>query len=196
MKNCCNINQSIQDLYSSIFLYALSKVRNEDIAKDIVQEVMCRFSEAYKDKIIIKHTRGWLYQTTKYIIADYFRKMSISFDDLVWHDEASSSNELESIWQDECIRQLIKMLPDKYAQPLFLYDIDNAPQKEIADKIGISLSATKMRIQRGRKMLHNLFLKNCNVTCNKDGNYVNCCVKSSCAPLVKAEIRFYKLYSD
>ena len=51
------------------------------------------------------------------------------------------------------IEPLIEFLPEKYAVALQMADIDGLKQQEIADKLNLSLSATKSRIQRARKLL-------------------------------------------
>lgn len=190
MNPCCNIQKSVQDFYDSLFSFALSKVGNKEAAEDIVQEVMYRFSKAYQDNTNIQHIRGWLYQTTKYVIADYFRGTNIPFEELELYDDSDMENAIEADLQNECIRNLIKMLPKDYSVPLYLSDIKNIPQKDIADRLDLKLSAAKMRIQRARKMLHESFLDCCNIVLDRNGAFVRCDVKDSCTPLLLAEKEF------
>jgi RNA polymerase sigma-70 factor (ECF subfamily) len=44
-------------------------------------------------------------------------------------------------------------LPEKYAIPLKMADIEGLKQQEIANKLGLSLTGAKSRIQRARKLL-------------------------------------------
>lgn len=192
MNPCCNIQKSVQDFYDSLFSFAISKVGNKEAAEDIVQEVMYRFSKAYQDNVNIQHIRGWLYQTSKYVIADYFRGIgtNIPLEELETYNDPDMENPIEADWQNECIRNLIKMLPEDYATPLYLSDIENVPQKDIAERLGMKLSAAKMRIQRARKMLYKSFLDCCNIVLDRNGAFVRCDVKDSCTPLVLAEKEF------
>lgn len=190
MNPCCNIQKSVQEFYDSLFSFALGKVGNKEAAEDIVQEVMYRFSKAYQDNVNIQHIRGWLYQTTKYVIADYFRGTNIPFEELGVYNDPDMENTIEADLQNECIRNLIKMLPKDYSEPLYLSDIENIPQKDIADRLGLKLSAAKMRIQRARKMLHGLFLDCCNIILDRNGAFIRCDVKDSCIPLLLAEKEF------
>lgn len=194
MNPCWNIQKSVQIFYDSLFSFALSKVDNKEVAEDIVQEVMYRFSKAYQDNVNIQHIRGWLYQTSKYVIADYFRgiETNIPFEESEIYYDADMGNPIEADWQSECIQNLIKMLPEDYSTPLYLSDIENVAQKDIADRLGLKLSATKMRIQRARKMLHGSFMDCCNIVLDKNGAFVKCEVKDSCRPLLLAEKEFCK----
>ncbi|MEE8378643.1 MAG: sigma factor-like helix-turn-helix DNA-binding protein [Candidatus Aminicenantaceae bacterium] len=48
-------------------------------------------------------------------------------------------------------------LPKNYQQALLLSEIESLPQKEVARKLGLSLPGAKARIQRGRKLLKNVW---------------------------------------
>ena len=82
---------------------------------------------------------------------------------------------------------MINLLPEHYARALYMSDIDGLPQTLVAVKLGLSLSATKMRIQRARKMLYKLFFKCCEIEYSKNGNVINCTIKESCEPLLEFE---------
>jgi len=77
------------------------------------------------------------------------------------------------------------LLPAKYSEPLIMSDIENIPLKIIGEKLGISLSATKMRVQRARKMLLNLFHECCEIEYTKSGKFSHCTVRNNCIPLIK-----------
>lgn len=54
-----------------------------------------------------------------------------------------------AVWLEEMIGQL----PEKYRLALRWMEIDGLLQRGIADRLGLSLSGAKSRIQRGRQML-------------------------------------------
>ena len=56
----------------------------------------------------------------------------------------------------ECVRPMMNALPEKYRLPLLLSELDGLPQKEVAKRLGLSLSAAKSRVQRGREQLKHL----------------------------------------
>jgi RNA polymerase sigma-70 factor (ECF subfamily) len=51
------------------------------------------------------------------------------------------------------LEPLLSFLPEKYAVPVKLSDIEKVKQQYIAEILGLSLTAIKTRIQRARKML-------------------------------------------
>jgi RNA polymerase sigma factor, sigma-70 family len=53
--------------------------------------------------------------------------------------------------QRDNIRSVLESMPDTLRIPLVLCDLDGLPYQDIADSLGLGLSATKMRIKRGRE---------------------------------------------
>jgi len=55
------------------------------------------------------------------------------------------------------IRAVLDTLPDTLRVPLVMRDLDGMAYQEIADEMGVSLSAVKMRIKRGREEFRRVF---------------------------------------
>ncbi len=47
-KECCNINDVIQEFYNNLKSYILGKVKDKNVAEDVVQEVMLKLIESQK----------------------------------------------------------------------------------------------------------------------------------------------------
>lgn len=52
----------------------------------------------------------------------------------------------------ELVRAVLESIPDTLRLPLILRDLDEMSYQEIAETLGVGLSAVKMRIKRGREM--------------------------------------------
>ena len=61
--------------------------------------------------------------------------------------------------EESGILEALMELPEKYKTPLMLFYIDQYKLDEISDIMGISLSAAKMRLSRGRKLLKEKYRK-------------------------------------
>ncbi len=57
----------------------------------------------------------------------------------------------------ELIAQALEALPDTLRVPLIMRDLDQLAYQDIADQLGVSLSAVKMRIKRGREQFRTLY---------------------------------------
>ena len=81
------------------------------------------------------------------------------------------------------ILPMLAFLPEEYAKPLKMYDIDNKKQADIARELNLTLSATKSRIQRARQLLKAEFITCCRFETDKQGNLISFQIKASCEPL-------------
>jgi RNA polymerase sigma-70 factor (ECF subfamily) len=83
---------------------------------------------------------------------------------------------------DTAVSDMIKFmndLPADYCEALCLTELEGISQKEYALRKGISYSAAKSRVQRGRAMLKDLLLQCCHYSFDKYGTVIdiqpNCC---------------------
>ena len=154
------MNNEIQiiwkDLCQELSAFINSKVKNEDISKDILQET---FLKAHMNIHMLKDSSkltSWVYQITRNNINDYFRnkKQTVQIEDLglAIKEEPSFQN------LTTCVNSKIAELPDKYEEAMVLTTFKNLKQTELADYLGISYSGTKSRVQRAREKLKELVI--------------------------------------
>jgi RNA polymerase sigma-70 factor (ECF subfamily) len=67
----------------------------------------------------------------------------------------------------------IESLPETYREPVRLYELEGVSQREIASRLGLSLSAAKSRIQRGRTKLIDLIHDCCTFELDARGNVLD-----------------------
>jgi len=72
-------------------------------------------------------------------------------------------------WLDEMIRSL----PAGYRDAVQLAEIEGLSQQEVADRLGLSLSGAKSRIQRGREMLKDALDRCCHFEFDSRGNMMD-----------------------
>ena len=65
---------------------------------------------------------------------------------------------------------MVDRLPEPYRAAVALADVEGLGRQEIADRLGLSLSGAKSRVQRGRQQLRAMFLDCCNVERDGRGN--------------------------
>jgi len=163
--------KDVWDAHSEAIRYfILSKVKNPVITEDILQETFIKVHtklSTLKDEDKLK---SWLFSIARYTILDYFRanKQELPVDDL---DLASDPEPSEHSEQD-CLRGIIKSLPKKYRDPLFLSDIKGLKQQEVANQLHLSLPTVKSQIQRARKQIAQGFMDCCGFVMNDDGHLV------------------------
>ena len=163
--------------------YILKKVKNEDVANDLSHEVLMKVYNSCCSTIQIKNVRAWMFQIAHNTTIDYLKKQH-KFTNII---PENYDNEDHAFFQEanEIIKPLMQLLPDKYAIPLQLSDIEELKQKEVAQKLKLSLTATKSRIQRARNLLKEKIIECSNLEKDEKGNVISLEIKSECKPIQK-----------
>ncbi|NVK10111.1 sigma-70 family RNA polymerase sigma factor [Tenacibaculum sp.] len=169
----------IWDTYKDHLLnFVNTKVNDKHIADDILQEVSLKLYKSLAKEIEIKNYKNWLFQVTRNTIADYYRKQ-------VKQNKIAINQPETNINFAPCVCDLSSFiiqqyLHKKYSEPLYLSDIEQKPQQEIADTLNLSLTATKSRIQRGRKKLKELAIECVDISYNNKGQITDFTLKKNC----------------
>lgn len=93
------------------------------------------------------------------------------------HDELIDNQVVEELPQEQvnlqeigqCLRPMLDCLPVKYREAMILSELEGFSQQAVADQLGLSLSGTKSRIQRGRTKLKEILLNCCNMEVGREG---------------------------
>ena len=161
--------------------FILSKIQNIDDAEDLLQEVFIRIHsniENVKDQTKIQ---SWIYQITRNLIIDYFRENQ-KFNELQPEIEEMEEVSLPGSIMEDALEDMIRMMdkmPTEYCEALCLIELQGLSQLEYAQRIGISYSGAKSRVQRSRKLLKEMLLNCCHYEFDKYGTVLditpNCC---------------------
>ncbi len=181
----CNIFEIWEDYKSALLGYIKKRVSDEDDAKDILQEVLLKSYQFCSKGKTVLHLKSWLYKISQNSIIDYYNNSNKTITHI---PEIVQDNDEKSLIGEasDYIKILLKLLPNEYATPLYLSDIDGIDQKVIAVNLGLTLPNTKSRIQRGRVKLKEKFLECCVVSFGDNGEMISFDIKPECT-LLKEE---------
>lgn len=151
-------------------------VHRDQDAEDILQDVFYKILKHMKDLNETEKLYAWVYRITKNAIADFYRaqKETVCIEDLP--DEIFSEDKDEVNVNDEigqCLVAMIEHLSDKYKEAIVLTEFKNLTQKEMADRMGLSVSGAKSRVQRARMKLKVMLLDCCQLDFDRLGNVVD-----------------------
>lgn len=143
-----------KDLCKELTAFINSKVKDEDVSKDILQETFLKVHTNIHQLKDSSKLTSWIYQITRNNINDYYRskKQVIPIENLELAIEKEPSFENLA----NCINSKIEQLPKKYQEAMVLTTFKNLKQTELADYLGISYSGTKSRVQRAKEKLKEL----------------------------------------
>lgn len=181
----CELASSVFQKYEHELLGFIRKqLKDTGESEEVLNQILMKIYQHCEKLPGVRNTRAWLYQITRNAIHDYFKE-SQRRQNL---DEAAELKEEadESLFQslEPLVPAMIRMLPEEYGLPLKMSDLEGVPQKEIARKLGLSLSGAKSRIQRGREKLRALFFECCYLELDQRGVPVSFAVKAYCIPLL------------
>src|SRR5712692_7822073 len=129
-----------------------------------------------------------MYQIARNAIADYYReqKATVELPRLLLAPE-------EPVFEDDVIKDLIpsvkamvESLPGEYREALILTEYEGLTQRELAERLGLSLSGAKSRVQRAREKLKAMILDCCHFEFDRFGKIIDyqpncaCCTNEGC----------------
>ena len=169
-----NWNHVQTELKGFVFKRVKDKALAQDIVHDVFLKVQGKIQQVRENEKLV----GWIYQITRNTIIDHYRKNSRNIDpkDIDWASSPPNCNDCVS----NALQQLIPALPDKYRVALEMTEIQNMSQLEVAEKLNISYTATKARVQRARQMLKNKIDEILIVKTDGYGNVILCKDRVAC----------------
>lgn len=162
------------DLNEELYKFILGKTKDEQISKDIHQEVFLKIQTKIHQ---LKHTSkltSWVYQITKNTIFDYFRKVNskiIPIDNIDIPETESENFDYSRL--TNCINQKIENLSTQHKEAIILTSFKNYTQKDLAEHLKISYSGTKSRVQKAREVLRENILDCPNVESDSSGKLID-----------------------
>ncbi len=164
------LDELMQRHKEPLFRFIYRYVLNEEEARDLLQETFVRvYFKRDQYRPSAKFTT-WLYHVALNLCRDHARSHAGKQDRLteslvVRSDEgeererditAKSANPAEVAQTNEellILERAIQTLPPDLKAVLILAALENRPQKECADLLGITVKAVETRVYRARKML-------------------------------------------
>jgi RNA polymerase sigma-70 factor (ECF subfamily) len=168
---------------SGLKYYILKRIKNEDLADELSHEVLMKIYNSCCSGNEIKNIKSWMYQIAHNTVIDYLKSENKFTNEVTEKFESIENNTYEEA--EKFVEPLIKLLPDKYALPLLLSDIEGINQIDVSKKMNLSLTATKSRIQRARKLLKEKIIECSNLEINAKGKPISIEIKADCIPLKK-----------
>lgn len=157
------------------------KIKNHELAEEINAQVLQKLLNACCSGIAIKNVASWMYRVTYHTLLDELKKQD-RYESI---DQDLETEEADKVYKEltEFVEPLIGFLPEKFAIPLIMADIEGIKQQEIADRLGLSLSGAKSRIQKARELLKEEINTCFHLDQKNPGCLEGAQLKASCEPL-------------
>lgn len=160
-----------KELFTNLFLqyekqmwFIANKVLNDvHLSEDATQEAFKRIAINIKTLRNLNQDarRKYLLIAAKNAAVDIIKKeqklKTVDIDTLYDLQDNEASDEIASLGDDTLIIKVIKMLPQKYSDVMYLHFVLNLSEKEIARQLDMKTNTVSQQIKRGRKMFVELY---------------------------------------
>ena len=153
-----------------------TKMKGDDSCHDILQNLFLKIVDKQDKLSLAEKPASYLVKMAQNAVIDHYRAQGRRPTEVC--DCNLDENETETLSSGEhfiTLLPFIENLPPMYKEILVLGDLDGLSQKELAEKLNISYSNARTRIQRARQMLKQAILACCDYRFDRYGNIVGCC---------------------
>ncbi|MDA7836103.1 RNA polymerase sigma factor [Salibacteraceae bacterium] len=143
-------NRIVDQHADGMYRFAYSMCKNEDAAKDGVQDAFVKLWER-KENVDPSKVKSYLFTTVHHKIIDGFRRASKHQDidqTVITESTSQKSHDLQEI-----LHQALNTLPEIQRSVILLRDYEGYNYEEIAEVTELTLSQVKVYIFRGRQKL-------------------------------------------
>ncbi|WP_376793505.1 RNA polymerase sigma factor SigZ [Thermogemmatispora sp.] len=177
-------------LHEPLRAFLRRRLPDDESVDDLLQEVFLRIHQHRERLRTCQKLERWAYRIAHHLVCDYYRRRR-AFVPLEQGTEAGSlAPSAEAEQECEAARAAIKRslpilisrLPVAYQEALVLTEYEGLSQRELAQRLGLSFSGAKSRVQRARERLRQLLQACCRFEFDRLGRVIGyrplapCCV--------------------
>ncbi len=181
--------QAWEAFHTPLHQFIRRRVADEATAEDLLQEVFLKIHQHGNSLKDTRRLERWIYQITRNLIIDYYRSrqqtMTDTLDGLDLPEELPGDDIVGELLP--CVQAMVLALPDQDRQALILTEYQGLTQKELGERLGLSFSGAKSRVQRAREKLKQELLACCHFDLDRRGHILDyqsrctCCEQSDCS---------------
>ncbi len=151
-----------------------SRVSDPAAAEDILQDVFLKIQQRLGQLKDWAKLQSWIYLMTRNAIIDYYRtrKETVEMPDGLPFEADTGDADVEEL--KAAFRRMIDNLPEPYREAVLLTEIEGLTQQQFAERLGLSLSGAKSRVQRGRAQLRKMLDECCTFEFDRRGKVIGC----------------------
>ncbi len=157
--------------------YFRARVSDAAAADDLVQEAFLRIHQHLDTLVDKDRLSHWVFRIAHRLVIDHYRGKSKTEGELANSCEpvapegkdVAGLNDRIAAW----LPAAIDLLPESQREAVRLFELENVSQQEIALSLGLSLTAVKSRVRRGRAALVDIVNGCCVFELDRRGNILD-----------------------
>lgn len=156
-----------------------ARVASDTDADDVLSDVFFRVHTRIDTLRDDAKVASWLYQVTRNSVIDYYRRRRDRADLVDLPEPERPDSDAEQLIASG-LREMIEELPDKYRDALMMTEFQGVSQVQMAERLGLSVSGAKSRVQRARGMLRDELLACCHFEFDRRGHVIDFTPRRAC----------------
>jgi len=171
-----------EEFHPKLKQFVLRRIPDEQSGEDILQDVFLKIHTHIDTLRNEEKLQSWIYQIARNAIADYYREhratLELSEAPPLLEEPGDDDDIVKELIPS--IKAMVDSLPTDYREALLLTEYQGLTQRELAEKLGLSLSGAKSRVQRAREKLKTMLLDCCHFEFDRRGKVIDYQPKCSC----------------
>jgi RNA polymerase sigma-70 factor (ECF subfamily) len=151
-----------------------ARVSDEQTAEDILQDVFLRIHANMGTLKDLSKLQAWIYKITRNAIIDHYRAQRPASElpeDLVSGEDIYDEDLIARLAAD--VREMAEVLPEPYREAFMLTAYEGLSQKELAERLSISYTGAKSRVQRARQRIRDMLMTCCHFEFDRRGMVID-----------------------
>lgn len=151
--------------YPILYNYGIKLIGDKETVEDCIHDLFIKLIQNHESLPSAEHLKYYLIKSFRNTIYDQLRKRKTT-DDISKHENKFTATDLfSSLFENEYItdanteylKRVIKLLPSRQQEILYLYFTNGLKHKEIADILNINHQSSKNLLSRSLSKLRSLF---------------------------------------
>ena len=146
--------------YQPLVMFVMRHVGNEDVAKDIVQDIFFKLFESSRSLPDNFQLKSWFYKVARNAAVDHLRHLQVEDKYKFLMAEAminvpDMDEEIDEQVYDK-VNLAIESLPEQCRLIIKLNVLEGKKYQEIAEELGITVNTIRTQVSRGYKKLRDI----------------------------------------
>ena len=154
-------SHTVEHLYHEhrrpLLAYLARLVDDREAAEDLCQETFLKALRSWARHDPAASPVAWLYRIATNTAYDHLRRRRRALITSLGEVDVLAGGNAVGLDEGEGVRQALAQLPARYRVPLLLYTCAGHSLQEIADALGCSHAAVKMRLLRARERFRQVY---------------------------------------
>jgi len=158
------------------------RVSDAATADDLVQETLLKVYRSHASLPDTQRLEAWVYRIARNTLVDYYRRRRPT-EELPESVSAEPADEVAALRTSvvASMRRFLEEMPETYREPVRLAELEGLPLAKVALRLGLSLTAVKTRVRRGRIMLKRKLQDCCRFEFDRMGKVIGWERRKPCA---------------